>query len=385
MRITIEALGISGPGGGRSATLGTLNALFAIDAENLYDVWLDTPEPSLKGAVGNVRQHILPIHNRFIARLALQAFLPIQTRYSGTDIVHFTKNLTTAYISGKTIVTLHDLANLTRPDLFNKFDNWYWRKIQPLTFQRASHVIVISAQTAHDLQYYYHIPDSKISIIYNSYHPRFKPSNEETIRIVRERYHLPNHYILHVGALSPKKNLRVLIESFGKARGNGYKGGLVLVGPRYNKLRDDHLEELVSTLNLSDYVRFTGSVSDDDLPKIYSGADLFVFPSHYEGFGIAAIEAMACGIPVIASSTGALPEVVGDAALLLRNLQDDVELSTLMLRILNDQDLASNLVHKGLVRCINFTQDKIAEQTLKVYRSVYSGNEQKSSLTHKTS
>ena len=369
MRIAIEALGIGQPGGGRTATLVLLQSLLKIDAANHYHVWLSNLEPELVAPHGNLCQHVLPNKQRFLARVLLQALLPAQVRRNGVDLVHFVKNLTVA-VPAKTVVTVYDLSVLTYPNIYPATDRFYWQHIQPRALRGANHLIAISQNTANDLAKYYGLPPQNISLIYPSCQPEYRPHTASEVAVVRQRLGLPEGYVLHVGAISPKKNLTTLLKAFALARQQGYAGHLVLAGPRYTKMRDEALPALAAELGIADVVLFTGAVPQADLPALYASASLFVFPSLYEGFGIAPLEAMACGVPTLVAAAGATPEVVGQNGLIARNPTDARELANLMLSVLLDKAAATKWSALSLQQAKLFDGEAAACATLRIYESL---------------
>ena len=369
MRIAIDALGIGQPGGGRSATLVLLQSLLKIDVANHYDVWLSNPEPDLVAPHGNLHQHVLPSKQRFLARVLLQALLPAQVRRNNVDLVHFAKNLTVA-VPAKTVVTVYDLSALTYPNIYPASDRFYWQHIQPRALRRANQLIAISQNTANDLTKYYSLPPQKISLIYPACQPAYRPHTASEVAEVQQRLGLPISYVLHVGAISPKKNLTTLLKAFALTRQQGYAGHLVLVGPRYTKMRDEALPALAAELGIADFVLFTGAVPQADLPAVYAGASLFVFPSLYEGFGIAPLEAMACGVPTLVAAAGATPEVVGANGLVARNPTDAHELADLMLSVLQDKAAAAKWSALSLQQARLFDGEAAARATLCIYESL---------------
>jgi glycosyltransferase involved in cell wall biosynthesis len=201
----------------------------------------------------------------------------------------------------------------------------------------------------------------------NRYHPR----HSAEIQAVCAKHAFTRPYILYVGSIEARKNLDCLLEAYARFRMQAPEYKLVVVGAR--KWKTSAIFATMQRLQLMPHVHFTGFVEDEDLPALYSGASMFVFPSLYEGFGFPVLEAMACGTPVITSCVSSLPEVAGDAALLIdpRNAE---EITRSMLCLLQDQALAASLREKGLRQAQRFSWQQTAQQTLKVYEYM-SGND----------
>jgi glycosyltransferase involved in cell wall biosynthesis len=366
MKIAIDALGINRLGGGRSATLNLLIPLFSIDHENHYILFLDSPEPELQAP--NVRQILAPFHGRLTSRLWAQFTWPGLLRREGVQLIHHTKNLVTIGNPCPTLVTIYDLTILAFPKIFPSIDVLYWRTIEKYSLLHLQHIISISQTTANDLHRYYHIPVSKITVIPAQIADIFKPASKDDILRIRHQYHLPEHYLLHVGSISPKKNLTTLVLAYGQlCKANRYSGALVLSGRSYFHEGDTELEQAISAFSSFGPILRTGAVPQDDLPAIISGADCFVFPSLHEGFGLVPLEAMACGVPVIAARSGAIEEVLGDAAILVDAPRAADAFVNKLSMVLSDMELRSSLVSKGFQRVASFSREKAARQTLALY------------------
>jgi glycosyltransferase involved in cell wall biosynthesis len=370
MRIAIDALGIQNYGGGRSAILSLLEGIFTLGNQHQYCVFLNQVEPTISIYKNNVQQVISPFKNRFLTRMWAQITFPYTC--SHMDIAHFTKNLGTFGLNIPSVVTIHDLTTLIHPELFPSFDVWYWKTIEKRTINNASKVIAVSQTTANDIYRYYKVSIDRVKVIYNSIAPHFKPTSLDNIAYVKDKYKLPDRYILHVGRIDLKKKLTLLVETYALAKkraGNGFKDQLVLVGEVYQKSQDHTLLPTIERLGLSKEVIITGGVPDDDLPPIYSGADVTISTSIHEGFGLSAVESLACGTPLIAYKAGALQEVVGDAAILLETL-DQESMALALVKIINDPELRKELSQKGIIRAKRYQSEPNALQTLKLYEEI---------------
>lgn len=378
MKIAIEALGIHYFGGGRSATLNLLEALFALDTQNQYTVFLSQPEPTLDTPVGNVTQVIAPVQNRFALRLWAQARLPFLAR--GYDLLHFIKNLTVPLIPTRTAVTIYDMATVLHPDLYPRFDVWYWRHLQPRLLRSTNKIIAISHDAANDVARFYNIPLGDIAVIYPSYANHFGPVTTDAITAVRTKYGLPDAYILHVGRLDRRKNLQALVRGFAEFLANPawsttvdgmpFAGKLILVGEEYRKSRDAGLYPLIDELGIGERILFTGPLPDNDIAALYGGALMAVSASRHEGFGIAPLEAFACGAPLIANrSAGAVAEVVADAGLLI-DVDDATLLAQTMARLFQQPELREELRTRGFQRAAQFSWQRAAEETLALYGEI---------------
>jgi len=383
MRIVIDALGIHNFGGGRSAILTLLEGLFALDHENRYYVYLNQAEPSFEIHKNNVCQIVSPFMNRFLTRIWAQILFPIKLK--DVDLVHFTKNLGIFGLNIPSVVTIHDLTTLLHPELFPRFDVWYWKTIEKRTINNASRVIAVSQTTANDVSKYYKLPTERIKVIHNSIAPRFKPASLIEIAHVREKYQLPENYILHVGRIDLKKKLTLLVEAFALAKkigGSGFTNCLVLVGEVYPKSQDETLLPTIERLGLMKEVIFTGGIPNDDLPAIMTGAKVAVSASVHEGFGLAPVEAMACGTPVIAYQAGALQEVLGDAAILLNTL-DKESIANAILQLIQEPDLHIKLCQKGKIQAKQYQSEQNARQTLQLYEEIVHENNKQSTTYSK--
>lgn len=265
------------------------------------------------------------------------------------------------------IVTVHDLVRF-----YLRFDperllERIWLRLDIMGIKRASHIIATSQHTKNDLIKYMKIPDSKISVVYNGIdHDIFKPYDIK-LRL------LDKPYILYVGSERPRKNLGRLFQAFAILKKEFPDLKLLKIGPvgRYDTYRKDS-EKTVTSLGINRDVAFIDYVSEYDLTTYYCSAALLAYPSLYEGFGLPPLEAMSCGCPVVTSNVSSIPEVVGDAGLMV-NPYAVSGLAQAMKRVLTDNELRQDMVRKGLEQSQKFSWEKTAEQTLAVYNKVAAG------------
>ncbi|MBA7700736.1 D-inositol-3-phosphate glycosyltransferase [subsurface metagenome] len=281
------------------------------------------------------------------------------------DIIHLPNQNFARYalfLNNPFIVTVHDVVRFCfgfdRETIIERI----LLKLDIRGIKRASQIIAVSQNTRNDLIKYLKIPDNRISVIYNGVdHNIFKPYN---IKL------LDKPYILYVGSERPRKNLDRMFEAFAKLKGEFPELKLVKVGisGRSLKYRRNTMRKLGS-LGITRDVIFIDYPSELDLAYYYSSANLFAYPSLYEGFGLPPLEAMACGCPVITSNTSSLPEVVGEAGIMV-NPYDTDSLTQAMRQVLTDDRLREDMVRKGLEQAKRFSWEKAARQTLEVYETV---------------
>jgi len=373
VRIAIDALGISRPGGGRSATLNLLEPLLGLDGDSEYLLFLDEPERALQGRPGQVRQIVPPVRQRLAVRAWAQAVWPALLRRERVDLIHFSKNLATLWSPCVSVATVHDLTVLVHPEMHPRTDVLYWRTYGQACLRRMDCVIAVSHLTATDVERYCRVASERIVVVREGIDERFRPAPACEVRAVRERYGLPASYLLHVGSIWPKKNLTTLARAYVElVRSDGYDGALVLVGRAYRAGGDPLLDAFLQYHGDVGRVILTGPVPQADLPALYTGASCFVFPSVHEGFGLVPLEAMACGTPVVATRVGALPETAGDDILYLEDPYSVSELAGHLRRLLVDRELSRRLRRSGLARASSFSRLRAAQETLALYRTLCS-------------
>ena len=270
-------------------------------------------------------------------------------------------------LSQPTVMTVHDLTALRFPEYHSLFNRAYQCLALPIMLRRASAILTDALCTKEDLQNFLHVPAQKITVTpLGIDHSRFKPHSKlEAQNRVSTEFGVQGPFILGLGTLEPRKNLVGLLHAFAELSDGPEQ--LVLVGA--SGWGDVSPAQLAESMGLSHRVKFTGFVHDDLLPILYSAAACFVYPSFYEGFGLPVLEAMACGAAVITSNTSSLPEVAGDAALLV-SPSDTKELVAAIRRLLQDTTLVQKLSEAGQNRAKRFSWERTARETLGVYQSL---------------
>lgn len=263
------------------------------------------------------------------------------------------------------VVTVHDLGYRYEPEAHTLSQRLYLELTTRWSARRARRIIAISRTTADDLRRYYGIPAERIHIVHHGVDPHFAPRSPDEISAVLRRYGIQGPYLLHVGTLQPRKNLLRLIEAFELLATHDPSLHLVLVGKR-GWLRE-RIERAIETSVARARIHWLGHVADADLPALYSAADVFVFPSLYEGFGLPVLEAMACGTPVVTSARGALSEIAGPA--LICDPLDPSDIARAIQRA-RDPALRSRLVRCGFDHAKGFTWERAAQETLAVLTAV---------------
>ena len=296
-----------------------------------------------------------------LTRVGFNRLVPAVTLF------HATEHLLLPLRGVPTVLTVHDLIFRHLPEHHKTLNRWYLNLTLPLYCLRATHIIAVSQQTRRDLITFYGLPPEKISVIHEAADRRFRPQSPENVASARERYRLPERYLLFVSTIEPRKNLTRLLQAFERVHAAGLTDALVIVGKR-GWLYGDFFAA-VEKSPVRQVVIFPGFVPDADLPAVYAGAQALAFPSLYEGFGLPVLEAMACGAPVVCSNRSSLPEVAGDAALLVDPLDVDA-LAAALAQVLSDETLRREMRARGLTQAAQFSWERTARETLAVYQKV---------------
>lgn len=298
--------------------------------------------------------------------------IPLLARRLKLDILHDTTGVTPFALGAahaRKVVTLYDVIPWSFPGVSTRLDTLIYRHWLPTLLPSADAILTISKASKDEIARHLHIPPERIHIVYSGVNKRYQPASSFDIRHMRERYNLPKNYILFLGSVEERKNLRRVLEAYAQLKKQGAPHQLVIAGPHKWKYKE--IMAAVDQLQLKDTVTFTGYVQDHDLPALYTAADVFVFPSLAEGFGLPVLEAMACGAPVVTSNISSLPEAAGDAAILV-DPYDSKAISTAMKIILEDENVRQDLRSKGFTRAQEFSWQSVARKTLDVYQKVSS-------------
>ncbi|MGC8779506.1 MAG: glycosyltransferase family 4 protein [Anaerolineae bacterium] len=272
----------------------------------------------------------------------------------------------------RAVVTVHDLSFLRYPQAFRRLNRAYLSWITRAAVRKACRVIAVSESTRQDVIALYGVPADRVVVVPNGVAEAFRPADRSEVAAFRRRKGLPERFFLFLGTLEPRKNIERLLDAYAlflrdHAARMADRPCLVIAGAKgwfY-----EAIFARVQRLNLADRVFFPGFVPAAELPWWYRAADLFIYPSLYEGFGLPVLEAMACGTPVITSNASSLPEVAGDAALLVP--PDDADaLAGAMARVWHEPALAAALREAGLKQASRFSWQRTARETLAVYRAV---------------
>lgn len=295
-----------------------------------------------------------------------QAFLPFEMKRIGADILHYPSFNMPLVNFKPSVVTIHDLIYYLNPSACpSRAAYLYARVMFKLVVRAAKKIITVSEYSKKDVVAHLGVDPAKVIAIPNGVGEMFKPVLDAKRRTeVRDKYGIKGEYLFYVGSHQPRKNLVRLIEAFSRLKSAG-DCGLVLTG----KVEERRAEvySSVERFGVKGRVQFIGEAAEDDLPVLYSMARVFVFPSLFEGFGFPPLEAFACGCPVVSSNVTSLPEVVGDAGIMV-DPTDTAAITAAMDKVLGSAALASEMREKGLKRAALFSWAVCAEKTLKVYR-----------------
>lgn len=295
-----------------------------------------------------------------------QLEMPLAAR--GLSLLHVPHYNIPIFYKGRLIVTIHDIIPVLFPQfLSSQRAKWYARFILRTAVKKADLIIAVSENTKKDLIRHLNVPEEKIRVIYQGVGPEFKKIKDAaSLTECKKRYTLPDKFILFVGNIRPHKNVYNLVKAFLELRAVGkISHKLVLVGKK--DLRFPEIRELFNLIekNKEDII-YLGEIREEDLVSIYNLSDLFVFPSLYEGFGFPPLEAMACGVAVIAMRSSSMSEVIGYGGMLIDPDEPDA-LTNAIEKVSGDESLKEELGKKGINRSSRFSWDKTVTDTLKVY------------------
>ena len=284
-----------------------------------------------------------------------------------TDVYHFTRYILPNNIKGKVILNIYDLVFEKYVETMESKNRESFKRSFYKSVKRADQIITISESSKNELVEILKVPENKIHIVQPGIDfQKFNTKNSEVTKNVILKYSLPEDYILYLGTLEPRKNISSIIRAYGSLRNNNKITEKLVIAGKKGWLFSE-IFDLIKSLDLGNEVILTDYVDESDKPAIYQNAKLFVFPSLYEGFGMPILEAMAAGIPVITSNTSAMPEVVGDAAILVNPLSIE-EISEAMLELMNNDKLSNELISKGFDQCKKFTWSNSANKLVEIYK-----------------
>jgi glycosyltransferase involved in cell wall biosynthesis len=306
---------------------------------------------------------------RLDRRLRWQQFeVPRHARAVHADVLHVPGFDAPCWKSCPVVLTVHDLIGMLFPQNLPPISRFYWSRWLPFSVRFADHIIADSVHTGRDIVRLLKIDSARISVIPLAAGPQYQPIEQaDTLQVIRRKYHLPDRLILFVSTLEPRKGIDTLLDAYAALVQTMPDVPLVITGKRGWYTEQSFAQ--VKQLGLETRVIFTDYIPNEDLPAIYNCASVLAFPSRYEGFGLTVLEAMACGTPVVCSSSSSLPEVAGDAALQV-SPDDALSLAQALQRVLTDAALRQQMKAQGLQQATRFSWSRTAQETLAVYERV---------------
>ena len=353
-------------GGIGNYTRNTTTHLIKLDKENDYVLFYNNPEH-----VGNFREfpNVKEIYVPSKAKLLWDHWaMPKVAAKENVDVILHTKLTVPLLTNKKTIMILHGTERFFFKDFHPKRDRFYFKTIYPLYFKKATKIIAVSERARMDIiDLINHLSPDKVRTVHLAVDPMFCVIKDTTyLENIRKKYQLPEKFIVYVGHIYPGKNVGRVFKAFSKVR-EEHDIKLVVAGSYKWKYKDDLA--LVEKLGLQDHIQLTGHVPPEELVGFYNLAQLTVFPSFYESFGLTNVEANACGCPLVTSETGGSSEAAGDAAIYIDPLDVD-GIADAIKRILSDETLRRDLIEKGLKNVQRFSWEKTARETLEVIESL---------------
>ena len=374
MRIGIDATALPAqPVGVGNYIIQFVKALAKMDIDYELIVFAQKSKRDLFDIPNDENLHwvIVPDKSPMYRLIWEQTTFPKLVHRAEVDLLHSLHYTQPIRLGCPSIVTIHDMTFFLFPDLHTRSKRLFFPFAIRSSVRRADALIAISESTRQDSIRLLGVSPQKIFTTQLGITDEFRVvKDNELLAKVREKYDLPEEFVLYVGLVEPRKNIPFLIRAYKSLADEGIKHNLVIVG-RIGWMYQEVFKQ-IEELGLEGRVQFTGYLPQDDLPMVYNLASLFVYPTKYEGFGLPALEAMACGTPVVTTAISSLPEIVGDAGLLIPP-GDEQALASAMAEVLHDSTLFNQLRTRGLQRSEHFTWERTAQQTLKVYQQVLMG------------
>jgi glycosyltransferase involved in cell wall biosynthesis len=365
MRIAIDAHSLGTQAGGNETYFRQLlHGLAQDQSQHRYNVFY-SHSAALDHVQNDPRFGFTAIPNNPIVRICVT--LPRLLKKTKPDVFHC-QYIQPPFGNTKTVVSIHDLAYEHFPEFFHPLEALRMKKLVRWTARRASHILTLSEFSAADIAGRFAIPRESITVTplaaSADFHPREKHVCQEHLA---RTYRIDSPFLLYVGRIQARKNLLRLVEAYARLRKQGVTAKLVIVGKR--DWQYERLLAKVNELGLEASVIFPGYVSTEDLPLFYNAAELSVFPSIFEGFGLPVVESMASGVPTVTSLGSSLEEVAGDGALLVDPL-DTSSIEDALLKVLGNPELQRQLITRGLEQSARYKPESLALQVLSVYRSL---------------
>ncbi|MBS1810679.1 MAG: glycosyltransferase family 4 protein [Acidobacteria bacterium] len=369
MHIGIDAHAIGARQGGNETYIRNLiTALAELDQQNRYTLYFSEADAAKawRNRYANFAVRLLPPPTPLVR---VPIALAYELRRRPVDVLHV-QFTAPPFCPAPVVTTIHDLAFEHLPETFTRRGKMQLRLTVRHTARRAAHILTVSEYSRQDIIKTYRMPAEKVTVTHNGWEAQFTPLvAEREAETIKQKFGITKDYLLAVGSLQPRKNLIRLLRAYARLRAQqpGFQLQLVLVG-RQLWLYEEILRE-IKQQNFATDVLVTNYVGDEDLPALYRSAVALVYPSLFEGFGLPPLEAMACGTPVITSNTSSLPEVVGQAALLI-DPYDESAIAQAIWQIAHDASLRQRLQKAGIAQAKQFTWRAAAEKTLAIYQAV---------------
>jgi glycosyltransferase involved in cell wall biosynthesis len=357
--------------------LELIRNLQSIDTDNEYLIFV---KPDVDDTVINETANfkIIKLKGRFYPFWEQMA-LPCAAKETGCQILHCTSNTAPIFSSIPLVVTLHDIIYMESSyfkilrgtgTLYQKFGNLYRKMFVPKIVRKSKKIITVSHFEKKRIGQFFGIGgDNRLTAVYNGVSEHFKPTtdNNELLR-VKTKYNLPDHFFFFLGNTDPKKNTKGTLKAFSdfiQQTGTNHK----LVMLDYNQHELEKILDEIGDKPLINRIVLTGYVVNTDLPSIYCQSEVFLYPSLRESFGIPMLEAMSCGVPVITSNTSSMPEIAGDAAMIIDPFKPD-QITDALIKITTNQLLKKQLIERGLLQSAKFSWKAMAKDVLEIYNQI---------------